>query len=285
MGAGRARSQDRRVKLRWLNPETIMYIAYAMYVAEDKTVEGSLVHKEAVRVMQKYLDQTAQPGTRDEEYLIGVRAVAVSYVRAIQRLRRIMSENLKEAEGERDNHTFQRMGMRINSGVWRIALRLGLLVLIGALGSALALVFAPFIPQDFGQTTGKVAPSAAGGIVFSLIGLIISSIWSQYVQVRISNRFSRRVNAAWELFIDARESEYDQHLFDLCELWKGYTGHKYKVVSSIHTVLAHDKHLLRQYFREQKLASRGQLQILTDSIRSFLERRSRRKKALMQPTG
>ncbi len=252
-----------------MSPETLMYMGYCSYVADDPTTEGTFRGEDCRRVARYLASLAADPGSSAEEYLMSVRAILASYAGGIWRLRKALEANIGAAYADKDKMVMQNFGSRLRSGMLKLGIRLGVLAVLSALGAALAQIFAPFIPQNIGEETGRVAPSVAGGAAMFMIGYIVSVFWSMYHQMHIDNRFNRSSYAAWEVFMKGRRTCYQQHLSDLCEIWKAYMGTEYVVVSSIDVILDDDQRLLENYFRQQRLASRGHVQIVFDGLKSL----------------
>lgn len=260
---------SREKEFEWLNPEKLLYFGYNLYVADDPATAGTERGEECRRIIRYYTSLKAEHGSLHEEYLMSARAVVASYAGAIWRLRKALDANIEEANADWGKMVMQSFGSRMTSGILKLGMRLGVLAVLTALGAALAQIFAPFIPQNIGEETGRIAPSVAGGAVMFVAGYLISFFWSMYHQLHIDNRFNQSSYAAWEMFMKGRVSQYDQHLFDLCEIWKDYVGRDYVTVSSIHAILEDDRRLLEMYFRQKRLASRGHFQIAVDALKSL----------------
>ncbi|MBU6321113.1 MAG: hypothetical protein KGI78_03555 [Patescibacteria group bacterium] len=138
-----------------------------------------------------------------------------------------------------------------------------------ALGASVAQVIAPHIPAETARVTGTAAPSIALAALFFIASQMVSTAYTQLSNVLVVMRFNKKSNAAWRAFMDARRGAYDQHLFDLCELWKAYTGKEYKILSSMSVVFASDQALFSRYLMEHAAASEGQFGLLKNGVVKF----------------
>jgi hypothetical protein len=268
-------------KFEWLNPETALYIGYNLYLASDPNTIGSWRRKVAVKEAQRLYNLAASPGSRDDFFLTEVRASLASYAGALARHKRIFTDEIMQVQREYDGKQIKIIGGLTWSALMAAAMKVGMLTIMFGIGFQLAKTIAPFIPQDFGEATGKAPPSYLLGFVFVVISRLISLVWEHYRQVYINKTYNEKKDIAWEQYGESRIREYRQHLYDLTEVWDAYTGKKYQVISSIESILEDDNMTRRiQVRRRERIASRNQFSDLAENVRKFLRRRLGRRRTL-----
>jgi hypothetical protein len=271
-----------------INPEALLHVAYSVYVADQTELQGTRRHalaSKAADEYQKYFDR--QPTSlRDSEYCIAARAIVNSYVGAIWRHRRELDRALVHAKRRFTDKQKRAIGNRALLVLVRAAgqflFRFGLFV---AFGVAFAQVFAPFVPESFGAITGRAAPSVLSGIASYVIGQSVLTLWRQFSASYEAWRFNREVSSAWLAFMRERRTVYRQHLSDLCEVWKRYTGKTHRIISSMETVFADDEDIVAEFHREQEQAERSYVRVCRDAAIILLGKVTRRKAALAPLSG
>jgi hypothetical protein len=231
-------------------------IAYAMHVADDPSVKGTLTQETARRIVSEFNALRVSSGTVEAAYLQAARGIALSLARGITRRKQQWLAELADAEHEKDAllqriRDARRAGNGLNAA-WKLLAPAALMLAGYITGKILALI----VPGEVAAQTGERLPSILLGLVFVLAWRTFSFWLSDRQRGVIEAEYHARRTRADLTYEDGKLKEYRVYRERLREAWHEYTGETYPVTASYQMVMEADLEMRRRMRQELRARDR-----------------------------
>ena len=219
----------------FLNPNALLYIAYAIHVTTDKHRARTPPEQDAMEAVARYRRITAMewgPLSPEGTFLLAVQSTIASFVGDIRRRKDAYVDEVALAA-----HDFAQEEQAYNDSlfwthplkaIWKAGRVLIVHALMAMIGFFLATSLGPYVPPEVVEKTGYVWPQ----LLFGLLFLVLSGYAATWVQnlrnTRLRHTLADRQSAARVVYNNERHIISKAAWDALCGAYEEYAGTPYK---------------------------------------------------------